>query len=143
VDKAKFQRLFELLLKEELATLPNGSRITFSAELAGNGAKPGIVVKIADNGPGQLQNALRAVFDPFMVRDRVPSEYGIHLMACFFIVHHHGGEIEAKSQPGLGTTFTLRLPLHPERAQVPTGEGEFLQKALLNDELWRKLTAGG
>jgi two-component system probable response regulator PhcQ len=143
VDKAKFQRLFELLLKEELATLPNGSRISLSAELAGNGAKPGVVVQITDNGPGQLQNALRAVFDPFVVRDRVPSEYGIHLMACFFIVHHHGGEIDAKSQPGLGTTFTLRLPLVPERVETPSGEGEFLQKALLNDELWRKLMAGG
>jgi two-component system, probable response regulator PhcQ len=143
VDKAKFQRLFELLLKEELAALPAGSRISLSAELAGNGAKPGIVVQISDNGPGQLQNALRAVFDPFMVRERVPSEYGIHLMACFFIVHHHGGEIDAKSQPGLGTTFTLRLPLHPQPAQASAGEAEFLQKALLNDELWRKLMAGG
>jgi hypothetical protein len=74
----------------------------------------------------------------------VPSEYGINLMACFFIVHHHGGTIDAKSLPGRGTTFTIRFPLHPERAPVEApGDNDYLQKALLNDELWKKLTAGG
>ena len=143
VDKAKFRRLFELLLKEELAALPGGCRVSFTAELEKGGAKPEIVVQIADNGPGLLQDALRVVFDPFMVRDSVPSEYGIHLMACFFIVHHHGGSIDAKSQPGAGTTFTLRLQLHPERIAASPDETDFLQKALLNEEMWQKLTAGG
>jgi two-component system probable response regulator PhcQ len=117
--------------------------VSFAAELEGSGANAKIVVQIADNGPGLPQDALRVVFDPFVVRDSVPSEYGINLMACFFIVHHHGGKIDAKSLPGHGTTFTLWLPLHPERAVTPPDEADFLQKALLNDELWRKLTAGG
>lgn len=78
------------------------------------------------------------VFDPFVVRGDTPSEYGIHLMACFFIVYHHGGKIDAKSQPGRGTTFTICLPLNPERA-TPPSEQEFLQKVLLNEELWEKL----
>jgi len=142
VDKAKFRRLFELLLKEELATLPADSRVSFSAELE-DGAKPEIVVQITDNGPGMPQDALRAIFDPFVVQGSVPSEYGINLMACFFIVHHHGGKIDAKSQPGRGTTFTLRLPLQPERAAPAPNEADFLQKALLNGELWQKLVAGG
>jgi two-component system probable response regulator PhcQ len=143
VDKSKFSRLFELLLKEELSTLPAGGRVSFSAELESGGAKPEIVVQITDNGPGLPQDALRVIFDPFMVRDSVPSEYGIHLMACFFIVHHHGGRIDAKSRPGGGTTFTLRLPLQPEHAVAPPDEADFLQKALLNGELWQKLIASG
>jgi len=143
VDRLKFRRLFELLLKEELSTLPAGSRVSFSAGLESGGAKPEITVQIADNGPGLPQDALRVVFDPFVVRDSVPSEYGINLMACFFIVHHHGGKIDAKSQPGRGTTFTLRLPLQPERAAPPSDETDFLQKALLNGELWQKLITTG
>jgi hypothetical protein len=59
-------------------------------------------------------------------------------MACFFIVYHHGGKIDARSQPGLGTTFTLTLPINPEHA-APPSEQEFLQKVLLNEELWAKL----
>jgi len=143
VDRLKFRRLFDLLLKEEMSTLPAGSRVSFSAELDNTGAKPEIVVQITDNGPGLPPDALRVIFDPFVVRDTVPSEYGIHLMACFFIVHHHGGKIDAKSLPGSGTTFTLRLPLQSERVVGPPDETDFLQKALLNGEIWQKLISGG
>jgi two-component system probable response regulator PhcQ len=142
-DKPKFHRLFELLLNEELSTLPAGSRVLLLAELEGSGAKQEIVVQITDNGPGLPPDALRVIFDPFVVRDSVPSEYGINLMACFFIVHHHGGRIDAQSRSGRGTTFTLRLPLQPERAVAPPDESDFLQKALLNGELWQKLISGG
>src|SRR5580692_13138867 len=118
--------------------LPAGARIIISAELTNDG-KPEILVEIGDNGPGLPEDALRAVFDPFATQGRVASEYGIHLMACFFIIHHHGGKMEARSLPGFGTTFLLRLPLQPERAAAPANEDNFLQKALLNQELWEKL----
>jgi two-component system probable response regulator PhcQ len=142
VDKAKFYRLFELLLKDEIASLPAGSRITLSAVLL-NGRSPDkqeVQVQLRDNGPGLPQEALRLVFDPFVVRSDSPMEYGIHLMACYFIVHHHSGRIEAKSESGHGTTFTIRLPVNPSQApQVPQSDTDFLHKVLLNDSLWQKL----
>jgi two-component system probable response regulator PhcQ len=136
-DKPKFQRLFELLLKEELAVLPAGTTVKLAAELVEQ-EKPEILVEIGDNGPGLAKEALRAVFDPFATEGRVASEYGIHLMACFFIIHHHGGKMEARSLPGFGTTFLLRLPLQPEPVVHPA-ENDILQKAVLNQELWEKL----
>jgi len=142
VDKPKFSRLFELLLKEEVTTLPAGSRISLAAELSPNNARPEIIVRIRDNGPGLPQEALSVIFDPFVVTDSVPSEYGIHLMACFFIVHHHGGTIEARSEPGQGNRFTLHLPLRPEPVTMSPDDTVFLQKALLNEGLWDKLLAG-
>jgi two-component system probable response regulator PhcQ len=142
-DKSKFYRLFELLLKDELAMLPAGSKISLTAELQSTGVKPEIVLQITDNGPGLPQEALSVVFDPFVVAGGPPSEYGINLMACFFIVHHHGGSIEAKSLPGRGNTFTLHLPLQPESTPPTSSETEFLKKATLNDGLWGKLLAGG
>ncbi|MGH7975472.1 MAG: response regulator [Limisphaerales bacterium] len=143
-DRQKFHRLFELLFKDELAMLPAGSKISLSAEFQNGGAKPEIILQISDNGPGLPQGALSVIFDPFVVSGGAPSEYGINLMACFFIVHHHGGKIEAKSRPGRGTTFIIRMPLQPERTASPSpGDGEFLQKALLNEGLWEKLLASG
>jgi two-component system, probable response regulator PhcQ len=143
VDLPKFNRLFELLFKDELATLPVGSKISLTAELQNAATKPKIVLQITDNGPGLPQEALSVIFDPFVVSGGTPSEYGINLMACFFIVHHHGGNIEARSLPGRGNTFTLHLPLQPETAAPTPSETEFLQKATLNDGLWGKLLAGG
>jgi len=141
VDKLKFCRLFELLLKDELASLPPGSRILLSASRPqpGLAEKEEIEVVLSDNGPGLPEEALRLVFDPFLVRNDSPLEYGIHLMACYFIVHHHGGRIQARSKAGEGTTFTLRLPTHPPQAAPPQQEHEFLQQVLLNDALWEKL----
>ncbi len=141
VDEPKFRRLFELLLRDELASLPEGSRITLSAKVADEvQTEPqAIEVQVSDNGPGLPQEALRLVFDPFVVRNDSPMEYGIHLMACYFIVHHHGGRIDATSEQGRGTTFTLRLPLNPDQAQPRQTEEEFLHKVLLSDRLWERL----
>jgi len=139
VDAPKFVRLFELLFKDELASLPAGSRLTLTAQMFDGGSKPEIELQISDNGPGLPQEALRVLFDPFVVRSDTPAEYGIHLMACYFIVYHHGGKIEAKSQQGQGTTFILRLPQHPERTVATDGDRDFLQKVLLNETLWEKL----
>ncbi|HWX22118.1 MAG TPA: response regulator [Candidatus Binatia bacterium] len=144
VDKPKFYRLFELLLKDEVASLPAGSRITFSAKNleSAQADKQQIQLQVSDNGPGLPKEALRLVFDPFVVRSDSPMEYGIHLMACYFIVHHHGGRIDAKSEEGQGTTFTLRLLLNPALAPMaPQNESDFLQKVLLSDRLWEKLIA--
>ncbi|HPU55189.1 MAG TPA: hypothetical protein PLH97_02770, partial [Verrucomicrobiota bacterium] len=76
---------------------------------------------------------------PYVVRADSPMEYGIHLMACYFIVHHHGGRIEARSENGRGTVFTIRLPLDPNEVPSGTTDTEFLRKVLLNDSLWEKL----
>jgi two-component system probable response regulator PhcQ len=141
VDKPKFYRLFELLLKDEIASLPVGSNLTLDAEHIDGGAKAEIKVRIRDNGPGLPQEALRVLFDPFVIRSDTPAEYGIHLMACFFIVYHHSGRIEATSKDGYGTTFTLHLPLHPERAPLMTDDHNFLHRALLNEKVWEQLIA--
>jgi len=139
VDQPKFDRLFEVLLRDELTMLPAGSRITLTAELRGQE----LVVSLTDNGPALPQEALRVVLDPFVITRGTPSEYGINLMACFFIVHHHGGRVEARNLPGGGNRFTLYLPLHPERAAPVDEETDFLKKAMLNEDLWRKLLATG
>ena len=139
VDRPKFDRMLDLLLKDELAMLPAGSKIYVSAETSG----ADMILKLADNGPALPPAALQVVLDPFTVTGGVPSEYGINLMACFFIAHHHGGKIEAQSSPA-GNVFTVRLPLKPERVVAATGEEtDFMRRALLNENLWDKLLATG
>jgi two-component system, probable response regulator PhcQ len=140
VDRKKFERLFELLFEDELVFLPDGSRVVVSAEaVEGKYGAPEMRIEVRDNGPGLPQESLRTIFDPFSVRNDSPTEYGIRLMACFFIVHYHRGNIVAQSAEGKGTTFTLRLPVNP--GGLPSGDESdlFLQKVQLNEELWSKL----
>ena len=143
VDKAKFTRLFELLLKDELVSLPAGSGIVFSARISPQSTadRQEVEIQIQDDGPGLPEEALRVIFDPFVVRSDSPQEYGISLMACYFIAHHHGGRIEATSAKPHGTIFSLRLPVNPNQLPNPDANPELLQKALVNDALWEKLIA--
>ncbi len=136
VDAHKFSRLFELLFRDEIVSLPAGSEIQLSA--SGNSGQ--IEVRLADNGPGLPKAELQLVFDPFAIRTDMPTEYGINLMTCFFIVHHHGGTIEARNE-GKGTTFVLRLPTNPKRPPAVEENTEFLQKVLSNDAVFGKLSA--
>ena len=114
VDLPKFKKLFELLFKDELANLPAGSRITLAAAESAVHGKPGLALTLADNGPALPQDTLNLVLDPFAAQGK-PSEYGINLMICLFIVHHHGGTIEVSGAPGGGNIFTIRVPLQPEK----------------------------
>ena len=143
-DRAKFRRLFELLLLDELASLPAGSQITFSGRYHSKTASGQAEVEILvhDNGPGLPTEALRLLFDPFTLRMDLPTEYGINLMGCFFIVHHHGGRIEANSESGKGTTFSIHMPVNPSKAPAEDRQ-EFLQKVLLNETIWEKLISTG
>jgi len=141
VDQPKFSRLFDLLLKDELVSLPGDNRVILSAKLL-DAAQPDqqeVLVELSDDGPGLPKDALQFLFDPFVLRSDSPTEYGIHLMGCYFIVHHHGGWIEAVGEAGQGTTFRLRLPLDPNRATPPQTEASLLQKVLLSETLWEKL----
>ena len=138
VDRPKFERLFELLLKDELAMLPSGSHVVFTAELQDSD----IFISLTDDGPALPQESLRIILDPFRVTGGAPSEYGINLMACFFIAHHHGGKIEAHNLPGAGNVITVRLPLRPGKGEATSGGTEFFRKSLLNDGLWGKLIPG-
>lgn len=144
VDLPKFRHLFELLLKDEITNLPAGSRISFQARAlpAAAGRDAEVQLEVCDNGPGLPLEALRRVFDPFVVRIDNPQEFGINLMACYFIVYHHGGRIEVKSLPTGGTTFVMTFPVNPPAGFSPQGEQAFLSKVLMNETLWEKLLAG-
>lgn len=144
VDQPKFAKLFELLLQDEWVTLPEGSNITITAKAVSDGSEEDsqIQVEVEDDGPGLPQENLRFVFDPFVARSDSPMEYGINLMACYFIVYHHGGRIGAESREGKGTTFTMRFLTNPNFPPAQQNDTAATRKRHLNGTLWEKTLAG-
>ena len=135
----KLQRMFELLLRDELVSLAAGNVVQVEASNRPQADVPEIEIRLSDNGPGLPKEALRVVFDPFALRSDNPMEYGINLMAVYFIVHHHGGRIDAQSQEGKGTTFVITLPVNCDQPAKPQQQEQFLEKVLLNEKLWERL----
>lgn len=142
-DRPKLARFFELLLRDEVLNLPNGGVIEFAGrkETLPEGVEI-IKLEVRDNGPGLTGASIRSVFDPFFLRRDDPQDFGINLMACFFIVYHHGGKIEVQSEAGLGTQFHIQLPLKPGERSLVQEDREFLPQMLSNEALWDKLLAG-
>ena len=141
VEWEKFQRLFDLLIKDEIISLPPGSHIFLNAHLR-SGEDQEVEIQVRDDGPGLPREALRSVFDPFFLRIGNHQEFGINLMACYFIVYHHGGRIEVQNVEGQGVTFTLTFPLRPKMASAAEEEEAFITKVLMNDAFWDRLIAG-
>jgi two-component system probable response regulator PhcQ len=141
VDREKFQRLFDLLLKDEIISLPRGCHIFLNARLH-SGADQELEIEIRDDGPGLPRDALASIFDPFFLRTDNQQEFGISLMACYFIVFHHGGRIDVRSDEGKGTTFTMTFPMRPKATSPAEEEEAFITKVLMNDALWEKIIAG-
>jgi signal transduction histidine kinase len=74
-----------------------------------------IILSVQDNGIGLSQRQIRRIFAPFYQVDQSLSRRaggcGLGLSIVRFIVRGHGGQIEAASEPGKGSAFTVRLPV--------------------------------
>ncbi len=70
-----------------------------------------IVIEIADTGRGIEDAQLTRIFDPFFTTREVGQGTGLGLTVSRDIVRAHGGRIEVASQSGVGSTFTIYLPV--------------------------------
>jgi len=73
----------------------------------------GVAVEVADSGKGIAPEVLPKIFDPFFSTKEIGKGTGLGLSISYKIVQQHGGRIDVKSQVGVGTTFTVWLPLQP------------------------------
>ncbi|PIQ84673.1 MAG: hypothetical protein COV75_01015 [Candidatus Omnitrophica bacterium CG11_big_fil_rev_8_21_14_0_20_63_9] len=76
----------------------------------------GVVLRVADTGPGIPLHIQRKVFDPFYTTK--PTGTGLGLFVSQRIIKAHGGTIELASEEGKGTCFTIRLPNWQETVGV-------------------------
>jgi two-component system, NtrC family, sensor kinase len=91
--------------------MPNGGtlRITSHVRPASADQPAEIVVQIADTGVGIAPEHHAHLFEPFYTTKAQGSGLGLAISA--HIITQHGGQIEVASEVGVGTTFTVRLPV--------------------------------
>jgi len=64
-----------------------------------------------DTGKGIRNEDISKIFDPFFTTKRPGKGVGLGLSISYTIIKNHKGEILVESEPGKGTTFTIRLPV--------------------------------
>jgi two-component system sensor histidine kinase KdpD len=108
-DALLIERVLVNLLENASKYTPVGSRVTLSAEVAGDRLR----VNVADDGPGLPPGREEAVFQKFTRGDPESATpgVGLGLAICRAIVAAHGGEISGRNRHDGGASFTFTLPL--------------------------------
>ncbi len=70
------------------------------------------VLEVRDDGKGMTPQTLRQIFDPFYTTKRTRGGTGLGLAITHRIIEEHGGSIDVDSTLGVGTAFTVRIPIH-------------------------------
>jgi signal transduction histidine kinase len=107
MDLEKMKQALLNIIKNAIESISKEGSITLSARLIGKGE---VSIRISDTGTGLSPEEIKHVFElDYTTKDK---GLGLGLPLAYEIIQGHGGAIRVTSQPGLGTTFEILLPLN-------------------------------
>ena len=109
IDAEQMGRALVNLLKNAVQAMRDGGHLTVRATTEGEG----VVVEVADDGPGMSEEVQARLFEPFFTTKEKGSGLGMALVAR--AVEKNRGWIEIDSRQGVGTVCRMRLPQSKDR----------------------------
>jgi two-component system NtrC family sensor kinase len=110
------KQVFLNLLLNAIDAMPSGGTLCIStaldqmqAEGSGEPSRPAVRIEFSDTGEGIPPNTLSRIFEPFFTTKERGT--GLGLAISYGIIQAHNGQITVESHEGLGTTFTILLPV--------------------------------
>jgi two-component system sensor histidine kinase PilS (NtrC family) len=105
VDRQQFRQALWNLCLNAVQAMPDGGELRVTMAIVGRR----LVVRVNDTGEGIAASDAGHIFEPFFSTKSGGSGLGLALVHR--IAQDHGGEIDVQSRPGVGSTFTLTLPV--------------------------------
>lgn len=134
VDAEKIERVFFNLMSNAFKYTPDNGSIKFSCGLDGDNLR----FSIEDTGHGIGADDINNIFDRFYQVDKIhPNGSGIGLSLAKAFVELHGGSIAVESILGVGSKFTVTLPVVHVEECMPVDTDNLITKADVNAELDR------
>jgi two-component system, NtrC family, sensor histidine kinase KinB len=108
-DQDMIRRVVTNLLENASKYSPQGSKIVIGAKQEGDQIR----VWVEDNGPGIPASEHERIFEKFtrLKTENAPKGLGLGLTYCRLAVQAHGGKIWVESEVGVGSRFTITLPI--------------------------------
>jgi GAF domain-containing protein/CheY-like chemotaxis protein/anti-sigma regulatory factor (Ser/Thr protein kinase) len=113
---AELRQVLTNLILNAIDALPRGGVLTVTTRSVDDAVE----VRVIDDGIGMSDEVRRRIFEPFFTT-KGPKGTGLGLAMVYGIVTRHGGTVDVESREGVGTTFTIRLPVG--RAEAAAGAG--------------------
>jgi two-component system NtrC family sensor kinase len=101
------QQVFLNLILNAIQAMPDGGEMRVAASRDGDAVR----IDVSDEGVGIPAEHLEEIFDPFFTTKGVGEGTGLGLSVSHSIVEKHGGRIQVESEAGMGTTFSVYLPV--------------------------------
>ncbi len=119
VDEHQIQQVLVNLTTNAVQAMPSGGRLFISSRTGQN--RDSVEITFMDSGKGIPPEFLPHIFDPFF-STKGEGGTGLGLSVSYGIIKNHKGDIRVESKPGVGTTFTIELPVYKPDVAVK-GEG--------------------
>ncbi|HYI00289.1 hybrid sensor histidine kinase/response regulator [Hyalangium sp.] len=118
-DGAQLGQVFLNLLVNAAQSIPEGTAHQNEIRLRIRASEQDVLVQIQDTGEGMFADVLEHIFDPFFSTKPAGRAMGLGLAISHSLVTQMGGNITVESQPGRGSTFSVRLPAAPPLRASP------------------------
>ncbi|MDO8724678.1 MAG: ATP-binding protein [Candidatus Methanoperedens sp.] len=106
-DREQIQQVIMNILTNSIQSITKDGKISIKTVV-----KHGYIeIDVKDNGCGISQDNIGRIFDPFFTTKMPGEGTGLGLSICYGIIKKHNGSIDVKSEVGIGTTFTIKLPI--------------------------------
>jgi signal transduction histidine kinase len=109
-NPGQLNQVFVNIIMNALQALEGQGTIEIKSEKRANR----VVITFSDNGTGIEAKFMAKIFDPFFTTKDVNEGTGLGLSISYSIIQDHGGSLSVNSEMGIGTTFTIELPLNNE-----------------------------
>jgi signal transduction histidine kinase len=128
LDAGQMKQVLVNLIKNAMQAMTRGGVLTLETGSGGDW----VWVDVSDTGGGIPQDKIDHIFEPFYTTKKKGT--GLGLMIVQRIVQQHGGNIVLESEPGQGTTFRIRLPVHERQPKLLTATPNEAQSHEFRDE---------
>jgi two-component system cell cycle sensor histidine kinase PleC len=118
VDSDQIRQVLVNLVTNATQAMPEGGKLTLTARQS----ESFLEVKVSDTGNGIPGDTIAKIFDPLFTTKA--KGIGLGLAVCRTIIERHQGQIEAESEVGKGTTFTVKLRLPGKNDMRGGADGE-------------------
>ena len=110
-DSGQIAQVVLALVMNAIEAMPRGGTLTLASRLSSDSSR--VVIEVRDNGVGIPPEVLSHMFEPFFTTKEGGHSLGLGLAVSRSIIERHQGEIKVESERGLGTAFTISLPVEP------------------------------
>jgi len=106
-SKNQLRQVFLNLVANARDAMPDGGTLSVKT----HSDKTNVKIEIGDTGVGIKEEHLKRIFDSFFTTKDSIKGVGLGLSVCYGFIKDLGGDIQARSAVGAGTTFTITLPI--------------------------------